>query len=69
MEVKPNFGMQNAKLRWLAEELGLDVHQIVDISATWNTDGPVEIEYQGKMFMSQQDFRQLMDIMREEVSA
>lgn len=64
MALKKDYEGSNVKLRYMAEELGLDPSTVTDISATWSTDGPVEIEFTGKIFMPQEAFQQLMEEVR-----
>ena len=51
----------------MAGELGLDPSQITDIQANWSSVGPVEISFEGKIFMPLDDFRKLMDLLRGEL--
>jgi hypothetical protein len=51
---------RNDKLIRLAEILGLDPSEITDLQAEWSGTGPVEVTYEGKIFVNQARWLQIL---------
>lgn len=60
---------RNHKTTKLAVLLGLKPEEIRNISAEWTGTGPVEIDYEGKVYMSQEAWMTLISALHAEEEA